>query len=139
MPMKIQRIALTLLCSFGVLALQAGELSPEQTAKILKVIASGCGEFQVNCKDAPLKAALSSLGISVEEGSPIVWCSTLPDAKANLAKGRLVVVGHQDLLSAACIVVEEEGGRPKILINTANLRTCKLKLGDAIMKIGTKL
>jgi len=134
--MKLKRIALILLCSCGM-GLHAGALSPEQTAKIMKVIATGCGEIQVNCKDAALKAALSAVGLSVEEGAPIAWCSNLPDARANLAKGRLVVVGHPDLLSAACIVVEEDGGRPKILLNSTNLRACKLKLGDAIMKIGT--
>ena len=135
--MNFRPIALTLLCCAGARAAQAGDLSPEQTAKILKVIAGSCGEFQIGCKEAPLKAALSALGISVEEGSPVVWCTTLQDAKANLAKGRMVVVGHRDLGSAACIVVEEDGGRPKILLNSTNLRACKLKLGDAIMKIGT--
>jgi hypothetical protein len=50
----------------------------------------------------------------------------------------MVVVGHRDLMSAACVVLEEDGGRPKIMLNNNNLRSCRLKLGDAIMKISTK-
>jgi len=133
--MHFPRTAFALLCG---LFLQAGDLSPEQTAKVLKGIANGCGEFQITCKEPALKAALSALGISVEDGSAMVWCTTAAEAKAQLHLGRLVVVGHRDLSSSACVVVEEEGGRPKILLNTANLRNCKVKLGDALMKIGEK-
>ena len=133
--MNIKRISLAVLCCLG---LQAGDLSPEQTAKILKGIANGCGEFQITCKEPALRAALSGLGISVEDGSAMVWCSSAAEAKGQLHMGRLVVVGHRDLANSACVVVEEEGGRPKIVFNTANLRTCKVKLGDALMKIGEK-
>jgi hypothetical protein len=133
--MSFWRIAITLLFS---LALQAADLSAEKSAKILKSIANGCGEFQISCKEPGLKAALSALGISVEDGSSIVWCSTAMEAKAQLQLGRLVVVGNRDLASSACVVIVEEGGRPKIIFNMANLRVCKVKLGDALMKIGEK-
>ena len=136
--MNVRRLALTLLCTCGALSLKAGDLAPEQAAKILKGIASGCGEFQVSCKDPALKAALSALGVSVEDGASIVWCTAAPEAKGQLHLGRLVVVGRRDLASSACVIVEEAAGRPKIVLNTANLRTCKVKLGDALMKIGEK-
>ena len=134
--MILKRTIFTLLCS---LVLQAGDLSPEQTAKILKVIANGCGEFQIACKEPGLKGALSALGISVEDGSAMVWCTSVGEAKAQLHMGRLVVVGSRDLAGSACVVVGEEAGRPKIIFNTTNLRTCKVKLGDTVMKIGEKL
>ena len=136
--MNLKRMAILLLCACGPLALRAGDLAPEQTAKILKGIASGAGEFQVTCKDPALKAALSALGLSVEDGSSIVWCTSLPEAKGQQHLGRLVVVGRRELSTAACVIIEEDGGRPKIILNTANLRTCKVKLGDALMKIGEK-
>lgn len=133
--MRVMRVVLTLLCS---LALQAADLSTEQSAKILKSIANGCGEFQISCKEPGLRAALSALGVSVEDGSSIVWCTTAVEAKAQLHPGRLVVVGNRDMASSACVVIVEEGGRPKIIFNMANLRGCKVKLGDALMKIGEK-
>jgi hypothetical protein len=36
-------------------------------------------------------------------------------------------------------VVEEEGGRSRIVFNTSNLRNCKVKVGDTLMKIGEKM
>ena len=77
--------------------------------------------------------------MSVEDGAAIVWCNSAGEAKGHLHMGRLVVAGHRDLISSACVVVEEEAGRPKILLNTANLRTSKVKLGDALMKIGEQI
>jgi len=136
--MKLNRIAVALLCALGVQALQAGDLSPEQTAKFLKVIANSSGN-KVSCQDGPLKAALTALGVGVESGSPVVWCTGMGEAKMQKQMGKLVVVGHKDLMSVACVVLEEEDGHPKILLNTGNIRACHVTLGDALMKIGEKL
>ena len=137
--MKLNRIAVALLCALGIQALQAGDLSPEQTAKFLKVISTASGQNKVSCQDSALKAALTALGVVVENGSPIVWCTGMGEARMQKQMGKLVVVGHKELMPMACIVLEEEGGHPKILLNTNNIRTSHVTLGDALMKIGEKL
>jgi len=137
--MKLKRIAIAFLCALGVQALQAGDLSPEQTAKILKVIVTASGQTKVNCADGAVKAALAALGVPVESGASIVWCTGMGEARMQKQMGKLVVVGHKELLSMACIVLEAEDGHPKILLNTGNIRNTHITLGDALMKIGEKL
>ena len=137
--MTLNRIATTLLAGFGALALQASDLTPEMTAKFLKVIASTSGQTRVACQDAGIKAALETQGIAVEAGASVVWCTTVPEAKISKQQGKLVVVGRRDLSGMACILLEEDGGRPKLILNTANIRASRVAVGDALMKIGEKL
>ena len=137
--MKLKQLAVSMLCVFGSLAVQAGELSPEVTAKFLKVIVSTSGQGKIACSDSTMKSALEAQGISVDSSSPVVWCTNPTEAKMQRAMGKLVVVGRRDLGAMACIVIAEDSGRPKLVLNTNNLRSSKVTLSDAIMKIGEKL
>ena len=137
--MTLTRLATTLLLGFGALALQASDLTPEVTAKFLKVIASTSGQSRVACLDGGVKAALETQGITVDAGAAVVWCTSAPEARVSKQQGKMVVVGRWDLSSMACILLEEDGGRPKLILNTANIRTCRTPVGDALMKIGEKL
>ena len=138
--MKHIGIAVALFCGFTAGASQAADLSPEVTAKFLKVIATTSGQTRVGCNDSAVKAALEAQGMPVDSGSAVVWCSSLSEARMQTRQGKLVVVGHRELGATACIIlVEEEGGRPKLILNTGNIRNTHLTLGDALMKIGEKL
>ena len=137
--MKIKQLTVSLLCAFGAFAVQAGDLSPEVTAKFLKVIVSTSGQGKISCSDAPLKSALEAQGVTVDSGAQIIWCTNPMDAKNQKTMGKLVVVGRRDLGANACIVIEEDGGRPKLIFNTANLQRSRVTLSDAVMKIGEKL
>ena len=137
--MTLHRLATALLVGFSALALQATELSPEVTAKFLKVIATTSGQNRVACVDGSVKAALETQGIKVEASASVVWCTSAPEAKASKQQGKLVVVGRRELSSLACILLEEDGGRPKLVLNTANIRSSRTPVGDALMKIGEKL
>ena len=79
------------------------------------------------------------MGLVVESGSSIVWCTSPQEAKVQKQMGRLVVVGSRALTPVACIVLDEDGGRPKIILNTTNIRGSRIQLSDALMKIGEKL
>ena len=135
----LQRIALALLCMGGAQQLSAGDLTPETKAKILKVICTTSGQTKIACSDPAVKTALEAVGLIVESGSSIVWCSSPQEAKVQKQMGRLVVVGTRSLTAMACIVLEEDGGRPKIILNTNNIRGSRIQLSDALMKIGEKL
>jgi hypothetical protein len=138
-PMNMKHLALSLLCVAGGLKLQAGELTPEVTGKFLKVIVSTSGQGKIACADAPVKAALENLGVTVDSTASIIWCTSPVDAKMQKNNGKMVVVGRRDLGPFACIIIEEEGGRPKLILNTTNIRSSKVTLSDALMKIGEKL
>ena len=136
---RLQRIALALLCACGAQQLPAGDLPPEMLAKILKVICTTSGQTKIACSDASVKTALEAVGLTVENGASIVWCTSPQEAKVQKQMGRLVVVGRRDLTPLACIVLDEDGGRPKIILNTSNIRNSRIQLSDALMKIGEKL
>ena len=137
--MSILKLAAATLFSLVAATAQAGELSPEIQAKFLKVIVSSSSVGKIACPDGPLKAALEAQGVLVDSSSLIVWVTNPNEAKMLKAGGRLVIAGRRDFLQNACIVVEEDGGRPKLLLNTANLKAAKVQLSDAVMKIGEKI
>ena len=137
--MNLKPIALALAWGISALALQASDLTPEVTARFLKVIATTSGQTRIACLDGAVKTALEAQGIPVETGAGIVWCTTLTEARMQKQAGKLVVVGRRELTPMACIVLAEEGGRPKLVLNTTNIRACKITLGDALMRIGDKL
>ena len=134
--MLLKRTAVLIGCMAAAMSLSADELQPEQSAKFLKVIMASAGQSKVACADPAVKAALVAMGVAVDAGASVIWCTNISEAKGAKSGGRLVVVGRRDLAQAAAIIVEEEGGRPKLVFNNANMGTWKNRLGDALMKIG---
>lgn len=137
--MTFPRLALTALLTLSAPLAQAGDLAPEVQAKFIKVIVSSSSIGKIACADATLKAALEAQGVVVDPSSMIVWVTNPAEGKMLKAAGRLVIAGRKDMLGVACVVLEEEGGRPKLLLNTGNLKSARVQLSDAVMKIGEKL
>lgn len=137
--MKVLKTTLVALLGMAALSVSAGDLTTEAQAKFLKVIVSSSGVGKIACSDAALKSALEAQGVTVDAGAPIAWASNALEAKNLKTAGRLVISGRHELLNAAGIVIEEQGGRPKILLNSANLNAAKVQVGDAILKIGEKM
>lgn len=137
--MKLKSLTLSLLVALAAGAAQAGELSPEVQAKFLKVIVSSSSAGKIACTDPALKAALEAQGVTVDGSSMIAWCTNPMEAKMLKGAGRLVIAGNRSFMATACIVMEEDGGRPKLLLNTANLRSARIQLSDTIMKICEKI
>jgi hypothetical protein len=136
--MNLRNLAASVLCSCAVLALQAGDLPVEAQAKFLKVIATS-GGGRIACGDPALKGALEAQGVTVDRTAMIVWASNPMEAKMAKQAGRLVVAGHRDLLAWAGIILEDEGGRPKLVFNTTNIKASRVQLSDAVMKIGSRM
>jgi len=108
-------------------------------AKIIKVIVSSSGGNKIACGDPALKAALEGAGLVVDSGAPIVWSTSPGEAKNLKTFGRLIITDRRELAAYASIVIQDDGGRPKIMLNPANLKTAKVQLSDAVMKIAEKI
>lgn len=120
------------------LALQAGELPPEVQAKFIKVIVASTGG-KIACGDPALKAALAAAGVTVDNGAQVFWASNPNEAKIYKNTGKLLIAGRRDMMANVSIVLDEDGGRPKILLNPANLRNSHVQVGDAVLKLGEKI
>ena len=120
-------------------AVRAADLTPEVEAKFLKAIISSSGTNKISCSDPALKTALEAQGMVVDSSATIAWTTNPMEAKNFKAFGRLVVTNRRELAANASVLISEEGGRPKILLNTANLHAAKIQLGDAVLKIAEKI
>ena len=134
--MRLTTLIATLLCA---VPLSAGDLAVESQAKFLKLFASSTGVGKVACSDGPLKAALQAQGVTIDDSSPIIYCSNPMQAKMAKASNKLVVTGSRAFMNMVCIVLEEADGRPKIILNTSNLHTSKVQLSDAVLKMAEKM
>lgn len=122
---------------FGCSSLVRAELPHDITAKLLKALANGA---KVSCRDEGLRAALQAAGVEVSTDAPIVWVSNPMEAKGVKTMGRLGVGSRRELLnSGAGVVIFDDGGRPKIMLNTANIQASKTGVSDAILKVGERL
>ena len=121
------------------LALSAEQLPIALTAKFIKVIASSSGVPSVICKDATIAAELTKIGVTLGE-SKIAWASSPADVKVQAATGKLVICGNlNELPMGGSIAIIEEGGRPAIYLNMANVTKSGVTLGDAILKMGKRI
>lgn len=114
----------------------AGELPPDITAKLLKIIVTNAGG-KISCREPALKEALTAAGVAVEDSAKVVWVTNPAQAKMLKAQGKLVVGPSPSLLPAgAGIVLVEDGGKPKILLQMANVSASGVTLPDALLKVG---
>lgn len=134
--MFFKRILTAAILTAAASLLPAGELPPELQAKLLKIIANGAGSAgKVACKDDALKAALEGQGMAIDGMSKVAWSNQGPEIRTLKAMGKLVVCGKLELLQqGASIALVEDGGRPKIVMNPANIKASGVQLSDAILK-----
>jgi hypothetical protein len=122
--------------AFGSIA-QAGDLAPEVKVKFIKIIALASGG-KVACSDPAVKGALEAQGVVVDGGARVVYVTNAAEAKQGKQMNKLVISARRDLMNVSSVVLDEDSGRPKLLINTSNLTASRVPVGDAIMKIGEK-
>lgn len=120
-------------------ALRAGELPQELAARLLKVVVAGTGSG-VFCRDGAMKAALEAQGLSTDSGSKVAWSNNPAEVKALKSQGKLVVSGRPDLMGqGAGVVLVEENGKPKILLNPGAISASGVSLSDTVLKVGERL
>jgi hypothetical protein len=137
--MKLVRTLFAAALALAPLSIQAGEANVETQAKFLKAIVASTGSTKVACADPALRAALEAVGLQLDSAAPVIWATTMGEAKGSKLTGRLVVSGRRELVSNTCILIEEDGGRPKLLLNTANIRASRVQVSDAILKLAEKI
>lgn len=137
--MNYPKTLLLAAAALATFAVRAGELTPEVEAKFLKAIIASSGTNKISCSDGALKAALEAQGITVDSSSPIAWVTNPNEARAMKQFGRLVITNKRELAASAAVILLEDGGRPKIMLNTANLKSAKVQLSDAVLKIAEKI
>lgn len=131
------RTLMTLVLSaFLMPALQGGELPLPNAAKLLSMVAKSSNDGpRVNCKDAAMAAELQKLGIEVSSAARILWTESAAEARLFSTQGKCVVGPNPGLLPAgASLVIFEEGGRPKLMVNPRNLQKSGVALSDQILK-----
>lgn len=133
--MKLRHLFLISLAS---LALRA-ELAPEVQAKIIKAIVASSGSNKIACSDGSLKGPLEAVGLVVDSSAPIVYTNSPAEARNFKTFGRLIITEKRELANFAAVIISDDGGRPKIMLNTTNLKTAKVQLSDAVLKIAEKL
>jgi len=127
--------AIALLLTLG---LNAQDLAPEVQAKFLKILLSSTGQFGFACADPGFKAKLEGNGIAVSGGFKMAWAESEAEAKALKTSGKLVIVPKVAWLKhngGGAIAIVEEGGKPQIYINAANVKASGMTLSDTIVKM----
>lgn len=119
--------------------LPAGELSPEITAKLIKLIVNGAGgQGKVGCRDSALKAALEAQGLTIDPAAKVAWGGNPNEIKALKAQGKMVICAKQEWLpQGASIAITEDGGRPKLFLNKAHIAVSGVGLSDDVLKIAS--
>jgi hypothetical protein len=121
------------------LGLHAQELAPETQAKFLKILLSSTGQFGFACSDAGFKAKLEAAGIAVSPGFKMAWAATEAEVKPLKASGKMVIVPEVALLKAGgSLAIVEEGGKPQIYLNPANVKASGMALSDTIVKMAKR-
>ncbi|BDU71252.1 hypothetical protein [Mesoterricola silvestris] len=136
--MSYAKIFILAAAAVASLAVRA-ELAPEVEAKFLKAIIASSGTAKIACDDPALKGALEAQGIAVDSSAAICWVTNPNIAKTMKQFGRLVITNRRDLASSASVLILEDNGRPKLILNTANLKSAKVQLSDAVLKIAEKM
>ena len=137
--MSIFLKTLAVALAVAALPVAAGEMSVETQARLLKVLVANAGGGKVSCSDAALKAALEAQGVGVDPAGAVLWATSPGEARMGKMSGRLVVAARRELAASAAILLQEEDGRPRIILNVANLKAARAQVSDAIYKLGEKI
>lgn len=127
-----------LLLALAVLAapVQAGELPAPLAAKLLSLVVKSANDgARVACKNPEMIAELQKLGIEINPSARIVWSDSLGEVKILSSQNKCVVGNNPAALGAgASLVMFEDGGKPKLMVNPRNLQKSGVALSDQILK-----
>jgi len=128
---------LIILAGMGIACgLWAGDLAAPSQAKFLRVVVQATGSTGVACASKELAGELTTLNVTLNPGSKVIWVESDKEIGHLVKEGRIVVCGsHALLVAGACLAVVAEGGRPVIYVNPKALAAAGATLPDNIMKI----
>lgn len=122
-------------------SLWAGELPVEFKAKVVKIIAASAGSpGQVSCKDSTLLAELSKMGVTDNPAAKVAYANSEAEVHALKKQGKFILCGKSDLLPAgASVAIVEEGNRPLIMFQMANINSSGITLPESVLRTGVKV
>jgi hypothetical protein len=126
----------TLTLAVLALPLAGGELPVPAAAKLLALISRGAGENgRITCKNAEMVAELGKIGSEVNAASRVAWATTAEEVRMFTLQRKCVVANDPKFLSAgAGVVICEDGGKPKLMLNTRAISASGVTLSDQIVK-----
>jgi hypothetical protein len=137
--MNLKPLALVMVLSGFAPWAAAGELPPDVSAKLIKIIVTSSGG-KVGCRDATIKSALEAAGVPIDGSAKAAWSTNPAEIRMLKSQGKLVITNRTEHLAAgASIALTEEGGRPKIFLHPGNLAASGITLSDAVLKMGEKI
>lgn len=115
-----------------------GAVPPAVVAKYLRIVAvSAGGDAGICCLDPEVGSALSSMGVALDPNAALVYATSAPDVAKHANQNKLVICDRIELIkSGAVIAIVSEGDRPAVYFSPANAAARKLKIPDAMMKMG---
>ena len=135
----MNRMMSTAVALVFTLGLQAQGAPLDIQAKFVKVLLSSTGQFGFACNEPGLKARLEAMGVSVGPGFKLAWGSTEPEVRALKAQGRFILCPNPDWLKAgASLAILDDGGRPELFMDPANVKASGIVLPDAIAHLARR-
>ena len=121
------------------LGLNAQASLVETQAKFVKVLLTSSGQFGFACNEPILKAKLEEMGVSVGPGFKFAWGSSESEVRALKAQGRFIVCANAGWLKdGAALAIVDEGGKPQLYMDSANVKASGVTLADSIARIAKK-
>lgn len=132
----MKRLVPAVMAFVSVIGVQAQDVSPVDLVPFVKLLLSSTGEKSFACgTNMGLRFKLQSMGLGTAPTSKIAWAGSEAEVKTLKAANRMVVVPKLEWLKqGASVAIVQEGGKPVMYLNMANVKASGLTLPDAVIK-----
>ncbi len=143
-PLLLREFARTLavpvLVGLAALPLSAEEVSVQEAAKFLLILAASAGsEGRVACKELDMVFQLKKQEISVDAKANVAWAFTPAQTKFYLGERKLVVCSSRKLFAeGGAIAFERVNGRLTVFYHPANLEKSGIHLPESFLRAAVK-
>ncbi len=130
-----------ILVILATMPLAAEEVSVQEAAKFLMILASSAGsEGRVACKELDMVIQLKKQEISVDAKANVAWAFSQAQTKFYLGEKKLVVCSSRKLFAdGGAIAFERINGKLTIFCNLANLEKSGVHLPESFLRIAVKV
>jgi len=133
--------AAILLMSMAALPLPAEEVSVEDAAKYLLILATSAGsEGRIACKEMDMAMQLKKREIAVDAKANVAWSFTPEQTRFYAGQGKLVVCNSRKLFpDGGAIAFERANGRLTVFYNPGNLERSGVRLPESFLRGAVKI
>jgi len=133
-------VAITMIATHSQAMLMAEDISVEEAAKFLRILASEAGsEGRIACKDVDMVIQLKKQDISIDAKANVAWAFNPQQTRFYLSEHKLVVCNSRKLFAAGGVIAFERiGGRLTIFYNPGNLEKSGVHLPESFLRSALK-